>query len=230
MYCINCGVKLADTEKKCPLCFTTVYHPDLVMTKASPNYPKNKYPSGKISFLGIKVIVSAVFLIALLISFLCDMQISGKVSWSYYVMGALAAFYISFVLPFWFKKPSPIIFVPSAFAVFEVYVLFINLFTNGDWFLSFAFPVMSITALIVTTVVILLHFFKRATLHIFGFALIAFGTFMPLLELFLSITFDIPYIWWSLYPLTALVLIGFTVLFFAFCPSARESVERKFFI
>ena len=28
MYCIKCGVKLADTEKKCPLCGTVVYHPE----------------------------------------------------------------------------------------------------------------------------------------------------------------------------------------------------------
>ena len=30
MYCINCGVKLADSEKRCPLCGTVPYHPDIV--------------------------------------------------------------------------------------------------------------------------------------------------------------------------------------------------------
>lgn len=230
MYCINCGVKLADTEKKCPLCFTTVYHPDLVMFEDTPMYPKNRYPSNKVSFLGLKVIISAVFLIAFFISFLCDIQISGTVSWSYYVMGALLASYISLVLPFWFKKPSPTIFLPLAFASFEVYVLFINIFTKGNWFLSFAFPIMSIIGVLVTAVVILVRLFKTFTLHILGFALICSGCFMPLLELFLTITFDIEFLWWCLYPLTALVLIGLTLLFFAFCPSARQSVERKFFI
>ena len=29
MYCIKCGVELADTEKQCPLCGTLVYHPEL---------------------------------------------------------------------------------------------------------------------------------------------------------------------------------------------------------
>lgn len=28
MYCIKCGVKLADSEKKCPLCNTIVCHPE----------------------------------------------------------------------------------------------------------------------------------------------------------------------------------------------------------
>ena len=44
MYCINCGVKLSDTEKKCPLCGTEVYHPTLKQGDASPLYPKNRNP------------------------------------------------------------------------------------------------------------------------------------------------------------------------------------------
>ena len=27
MYCIKCGVELADSEKSCPLCQTPVFHP-----------------------------------------------------------------------------------------------------------------------------------------------------------------------------------------------------------
>ena len=36
MYCVKCGVQLADTEKSCPLCGTRVYHPDLVQAEATP--------------------------------------------------------------------------------------------------------------------------------------------------------------------------------------------------
>ena len=39
MYCVKCGVELADTENKCPLCGTSVYHPDIVRDKAEPTYP-----------------------------------------------------------------------------------------------------------------------------------------------------------------------------------------------
>lgn len=230
MYCIQCGVKLADTEKACPLCGTVPYHPDLVMSEAVSLYPPNRYPSNKVSMLGVRVIVSVIFVIAFAICFLCDIQISHAVTWSAFVTGALITSYVCFVLPFWFKKPSAIIFVPVSFIAVGLYVLFIDLFTKGGWFLSFAFPVISIVGILVTAVVALTKFIKRGRLYIFGSAIIAFGCTMPLMELFLSITFKLKYIWWSLYPLTALVLIGATVLFFAFCPSARESVERKFFL
>ena len=230
MYCINCGVKLSDTEKACPLCGTVPYHPDLVKAQKINLYPQNTYLKNSVSHIGIKVIVSAAFLTALFIAFLCNVEISGAVTWSAYVIGALLTGYVCFVLPFWFKKPSPIIFVPISFFTIGVYVLFINLFTGGRWFLSFAFPVIGMIGLLTVTVIVLTTYIKRGRLYIFGGAIIIFGGFMPLVELFLSITFGIKFIWWSLIPMSALVIVGGTVLFFAMCPVARERVERKFFL
>lgn len=142
MYCVNCGVKLADTEQQCPLCHTRVYHPDIVRENADSLYPKNKYPVAKRGSLLPQVIVSAVFLLPILIVFMCDMQINGRVTWSGYVMGALSMMYVWIVLPMWFKAPNPVVFVPCAFAAIELYLLYINQTTGGDWFLSFAFPVV----------------------------------------------------------------------------------------
>ena len=230
MYCINCGVKLSDTEKACPLCGTVPYHPDLVRAEAFDLYPSNTYPQNRVSHIGFKVIVSVAFLISLVIAFLCDIEITGTVSWSRYVIGAIVTAYICFVLPFWFKKPSPLVFVPVSFLTVGVYVLVINLFTGGKWFLSFAFPVIGIIGIITTVVVVLVTFIKRGRLYVFGGAIISFGGFMPLMELFLSISFGIKFIWWSLIPMSVLVIVGATVLFFAACPAARESVERKFFL
>ena len=44
MYCINCGVKLADSEKRCPLCGTVPYHPDIVRQEGQALYPQDRYP------------------------------------------------------------------------------------------------------------------------------------------------------------------------------------------
>lgn len=230
MYCINCGVKLCDTEKACPLCGTVPYHPDLSRTERVELYPDNRYPVSRASHLGLKVIVSTAFFLAFVIAFLCDIEITGKVTWSAYVMGAIVTSYISFVFPFWFKTPSPVIFVPISFLSVGLFVLFINMFTGGNWFLSFAFPVVGIIGTITITVVVLTTYIKRGWLYIFGAAIVLLGGFMPLVELFLSITFGIKFIWWSLIPMSALIIVGGLVLFFAACPAARETVERKFFL
>ncbi len=231
MYCINCGVKLSDTEKSCPLCGTVPYHPDLVRTEADSLYPKNKYPkTKKVSRMGIMAAITVVAIIPIVITLLCDLQLNSAVTWSAYVIGAILVGYVSFVLPFWFKKPNPIIFTALFFVTSGIYVLFINLINHGDWFLSFAFPTAGIIGLIITALVALTHYLKRGRLFIYGGAFIAVGCYMPLMELFLSITFDFNFIWWSLYPLIPLVLIGLTLIFFGVSPAAREGVERRFFL
>ena len=45
MYCIKCGVELADSEKVCPLCGTRVFHPDLPQSEGEAPFPPD--PRGK---------------------------------------------------------------------------------------------------------------------------------------------------------------------------------------
>lgn len=231
MYCIKCGVKLADTEKQCPLCATAVFHPDITREEAEPLYPEARYPANQVSPWGALVVVTTAFLLPLLITLLCDLQLNGSVTWSGFVMGALIVAYVIMVLPYWFKKPNPVIFVPCGFAAVGLYVLYIDLVTGGGWFLSFAFPVIGGLGIIVSAVVTLLRYLKRGRLYIFGGATIAIGALMPLMEFLMMITFDLErFTAWSLYPLIALVLLGGMLIFLAICRPARENMERKFFV
>ncbi len=231
MYCVKCGVKLADSEKNCPLCNTEVYHPDIIRTEAEGLYPKNKYPAPYKNAHLPQIIVTAVSLLAVLTVLLCDLQFSGGVTWSGYVMGALMLTYICIVLPSWFKDPNPVIFTPCAFAAIGLYLMYINIAMQGDWFLSFALPITGGICLIVTAVVTLLRYVRRGRLYIFGGAILALGAFMLLVEFLMSITFEgVKFIGWSFYPLMALALLGGLLIFLAIYRPARETMERKFFI
>lgn len=231
MYCIKCGVKLADTEQQCPLCLTRVYHPDFGTPSEAPLYPQNNKPVPQFSPWGALVIVTTIFLLPLLITLLCDLQVYGSVTWSGYVIGALMVIYISFVLPHWFRKPNPVIFVPCAFAAVALYLLYINLATGGRWFLSFAFPMTGAIGLLVTAMVVLLKYLHRGRLYIFGGASIILGLLMPLMEFLLSLTFEpLHFGTWSFYPMIVLVLFGGMLIFLAVSRNAREVMERKFFL
>lgn len=231
MYCINCGVKLADTEKRCPLCGTVVFHPELNRPEAEPLYPQDQVPVPKVNSRIANVIATAAFLLPILITLLCDLQMNGGVTWSGFVIGGLVVGYVILVLPTWFRKPNPVIFVPCGFVAVGLYLLYINLATGGHWFLSFAFPVVGAVGLIVTTVVTLLRYVRRGRLYVFGGAAIALGAFMPVMELLMNLTFHFQrFKWWSLYPMIPLVLLGGVLIFLAAYRPARESMERKFFI
>lgn len=230
MYCINCGVKLSPTERCCPLCHTTVYHPDLPQQEAKPTYPKRSYPAPQAHSLGFPIFLTALLLIPLCIVLLCDLRFNRAVTWSGYVVGALLVGYVLLVLPLWFKKPNPVVFLPCGFAAAGLYLLYIDLVTGGGWFLSFAFPVTGFFCLLVTAAAALLRYVRRGKLYLFGGAVMATGLFMPVMELLLCLTFRLPrFAGWSYFPLAGLVLMGGLLIFLAVCRPARELLERKFF-
>ena len=231
MYCIKCGVELADSEKKCPLCNTHVFHPQLSGREAPGLYPPNQYPAKQVRPWGILTVISAVFLLPLLITLICDIQLSGGITWSGYVAGGLLTAYVVLILPAWFRKPNPVIFVPCDFLAVGLLLLYINLATGGRWFLTFAFPVVGFFGLVTTAVVTLTRYIRRGRLYIFGGAALVLGAFMPLMELLLNLTFRLPNVLlWSLYPLTTLVLVGGTLLVIAICRPLRESLSKRLFI
>ena len=229
MYCIKCGVKLADTENTCPLCNTTVYHPDIIKEHATPLYPKNKMP---VSPSPSKVLCGAIiilFLFPAVVCFLADFLINYTINWSGYVLGALLVAYVAFALPKWFKKPNPVIFTPCTFAAIILYLLYINFATDGNWFLSFALPITSGLCLIVCALVALLHYLRRGKLYVFGGFLMLFGALILLLEFLLDLTFSLSFIGWSFYPLAVLFLTGALLIYLAINRSARAAFERKLF-
>ena len=231
MYCVKCGVELADTEKICPLCQTKVYHPDTTFEEEELLYPKNKYPNKKKRTFVPQALLTIAFIFPIIIVLMCDIRFNYGITWSGYVIGAIVLAYICAGLPTWFIKPNPVIFVPCDFAAVGLYLLYINLITNGNWFLSFALPVLLSVAAIVVTVVTLVHYVKRGKLFIFGGASIAMGAFMLLMEFLMCLAFEgVKFIGWSLYPMVSLMFVGGILIFLGICRPARENMVKKLFI
>ena len=229
MYCINCGVRLADTEASCPLCGTTVYHPDIKPAPAKPLYPPDKLPQKR---SWAKLLSGAMIIVAfipMLVSFLADFMPDRELDWFGYVAGGVLLAYILFVLPFWFKKFNPLIFIGSDFAAAILYLLYINQNTGGKWFLSFAFPIAGSVCLITCAAISLFYYLKKGQLYVLGGLFVSLGAFLLLLEYLMVITFDFVFIWWSLYPLIVFVLLGGVLIYLAINSWARERIERKLF-
>lgn len=231
MYCINCGVKLGDGEKSCPLCATAVFHPDIPLPQGEPLYPAERDPVPQVSSRGGQIILTALFLLPLLICLQCDLLVKGGITWSGYVAGALITAYVVVVLPLWFRRPNPAVFCPVNFVTVGVYLLYINHAADGDWFLSFALPVTAWVGTVCTAMAVLLKYLRRGRLYIFGGAMIALGVFMPVMELLLCVTFEpIRFYGWSVYPLTVLLVLGGMLIFLAVNRQARKKMEKRFFI
>ena len=231
MYCIQCGVELAASEKVCPLCGTRVYHPELGAPTGEPTYPPRRPEHRHINRHAPLSLITLLTVMLCLQLVVLDMRAGAGLRWSYYAAGALVMVYILAVLPIWFRRPNPVIFVPCDFATVTLYVLGVNLLTDGDWFLSFAFPVIGMLGLLTTTVITLCRYVRRGYFFIWGGAVMALGAYLVLLEMFIHITFSpVHQIFWSLYPLIGCVLLGAFLLLAGMCRPLREALEKKFFL
>ena len=230
MYCVKCGVKLADTENVCPLCGTKVYHPDIVRNAVEPSYPRGSDTAVKISVRGIMLAITFAFAAVIAQFIICRLSIPSSSSWVGYAIGGTALLYIIVFLLFWFKKPNPVIFVPCDYAAVLLYLLYIDLTVKGGWFLSFALPVVGTNALIVTAIVVLCYYLRRGYLYIFGGALIAHGGFMVLLEFLIGLTFlKDTTLRWSYFPLAGCLMLGMALIIIAISRPLREHLRKKLF-
>ena len=231
MYWVKCGVELADSEKKCPLCGTPVFHPDIERKPAEPPFPPDRRHAENVSRVGILFVLTVLFVLPAAICLLCDWRINGGIVWSGYAAGGIALLYILVLLPMWFRHPNPVIFVPVDFVAIGLYLLYIDLATGGHWFLSFAFPVTGAIGVLVTAVVALTRYLHAGYLYIYGGGLILGGALAMLIEFLLNLTFQVhETFFWSFYPLVAGVLLGLMLIVIAVCKPLRESLRKKFFL
>ena len=230
MYCIKCGAKLSDGQTLCPLCETKVYHPDFVV-EAKDTYPKIPFKSEEFNRTSLMFVITMVFLLPLIIPIVLELGWHDRINWSGYVAGGTLLFYIIFILPCWFKRPNPVVFIPSDFAAIVLFLLYICIVTEGDWFMSFAFPAFGALGLLVSGVTALLHYVKRGALYTIGGGLILLGGWTVLLEFLIRTAFNVDlHFYWSGASLTVFFVIGAMLIVINTVKPMKESLRRIFFI
>ena len=230
MFCVKCGVELAPGQAVCPLCETRVYHPDLPI-EGSPAYPQKPFQSEAFNRRGLLFVITILCLLPLTLPMALELSIYREVNWSGYVTGGVILGYILAVLPLWFRRWHPTVFIPCDFAAVLVYLLYIDLQTGGGWFLPFAFPVVGALGVIVAAISTLTRYVRRGHLYIFGGGLIALGAWTVLIEGMIAVAFHITFLLhWSMISFITLFLLGILLILIAIIRPLRESLRKIFFI
>ena len=230
MYCVYCGVRLQDGAPECPLCHTKVMAAPLPEQPGNLSYP-DKYPkpekhNGKFLVLGL---ITVILIAAALSCLIFCLKSKGRVDWSGIAALGMALFWVWVVLPFLFPRWRPMIFLPIDFLCLGGYLLYICANTGGNWFLSFAFPVTAIAAVLTLAGVAMMRYIVQGRLRLMSLLLIAIGLSFMLVEFFQHITFGTPMYVWSLYCMSVFCLIGLFLFIASFIPPLRASLRRTFF-
>ena len=230
MYCVRCGVELEKGTAACPLCGTPVWDPEPL--EKNPHYNPGLYPekesSGKYWLLGVVTVVLAGVIIGCTVACLAYL---GRLAWSAYVLAGILFFYITAILPLWFVRYYPLIFLPLSFAALEGLTLFICLYTGGKWFLPFAFPVVGLL-FIFTFLAYGLAVIKtkpRVKLRLSGIYFFLLGGGTMLLEFFLHLAFGKTMFHWSIYTAAVFCLLGIFLFVSSFILRFRRAMYKKMF-
>ena len=126
-YCVNCGVELAPSEKRCPLCGVEVVNPAKPWTEpeALP-YSDNAERIRRIDRRYLAGLISLVLLIPAIVCMFCDI-LDGRLSWSLLVTGALLNVFVIFLVPMMLHRPSALLLIALDTVSTSAYLLLIRI-------------------------------------------------------------------------------------------------------
>lgn len=230
-YCVHCGVKLADGEKRCPLCLTPVYDPSEPQRPNAPRTypvrtPEQELKRNKRFLLFLAgVMLAAPALLCLII----DLLLTGKITWSSYASSALILLFAAVTIPLLVEKYQVYVTVGTGFLCLNIYLFLVErLSDSGRWFFPIALPAISLCAVMLTGIILM---FRRKTLN--KLTLIAAAFAAVALEC-LAIEWLIAtsdgrggmYIW-SPFVLAPCLFISLALFFVNYNRAVREEVRRR---
>jgi hypothetical protein len=225
-------VELADSEKRCPLC-----HVEVVNPKAAWKEPMERPYSRHMDTILEKIdrsyfatLAGLLMIIPCIITVLLDIISGGGLTWSAYVVGALALIYIFVLLPFFFKKYHTVIFLGVDCAAALLYLLFIERTNGGHWFIGLGMP-LTVAASICMLAPTLLFTKKRCSILVkTGAILIAIGLFVVCAEIVISMdAYGAVRFAWSLYALIPCAVLGVAALVLERRQKLKENIRRRLF-
>ncbi len=232
-YCVKCGVKLADSEKKCPLCQTVVYHPDIQPADdAYAPFPAEYESKQKKMAAELKLFIASVIIfLSAFLTVVCDYSINSEILWSDIVVSSVCLLYCFIFVPLIFRQKDVFIYLVTDFLALLAFQWYIEHTTDGSWFSGFSLPFTCSVMFIVITVVSVKRFTKSSYLLVSAVAFILTGLDCVLTEFLISRHFmEKVHFIWSYYPLATFIAVGIILLMCDRNKKFKEKMVKRFFI
>lgn len=180
-YCSRCGVEVDDDVRECPLCATEIQILDPEKDNLK-NYPDKAAPHSLSPKRNKKemrrmaaILVTFGLLIPASIAFAADIVINGTITWGTYTLSSLIYIWVLILLPLlYYKKPVLTLLAYYLSTLFFLYAL--DAFSGGVfWFEGLAFPIISITALLIVIIIFIGRNSRIKGINILSYAILSIG-------------------------------------------------------
>ncbi len=164
-YCVNCGVELDKSAKKCALCSTPVINPNEKAEGAVAEKPfsENLQLPKSIKKEFIAFVISVIMLIPNIVMLFLNIFFIRQGFWAVYVGASSLLLWVLFVFPFFAKKSRP--YLMWAFDTVAVGCFFFTIFALHGVGSVVTKSTLSVVALISVAVLILIIWSKSRKHH-----------------------------------------------------------------
>lgn len=227
-YCVNCGVKLKNSEKKCPLCNTKVINPNKMNIEYEPVYSNKIENFKRINYKYLSKIVILILMITSFLILLLDYVSSGTITWSLYVVASIL--YLGTHLSFAVLKNIYISLIIHLVST-ELFMLFIAYMTHGmHWYLYLILPFIFIVWIYIMLVTYLIKrkkgdFLKKLSLGLLfsGLTVIAVEACIDLFR-FNFINYN-----WSFYAALPITIISTITFILSYNKRIVDEIRQRMF-
>lgn len=236
-YCVKCGVELSDGAKKCPLCDTVVILPEETkkekrVAEIIPIFPLanpgNMPQANKKSILEL---ISLIFFLPIPVLLLCDINIDDGITWSGYAVGGIFLLYIYLVFPFIPKKGNAVVSILADWVCTMAYVFYIERMAEGEWFVRFAAPLITVFACLSVIIALFRKYTKISNMALTGMSLVFIGLFCLITEFLINEAFSIhETLYWAFYPALSLAMCAIVLFYIDRNATLKEKIKRKLII
>lgn len=228
-YCVNCGVKLKQSEKICPLCNTKVINPNNLKDKFTPAYSQVVERHKEINKKYLCELITVVLICAAIITVLCNLIFTGNITWSIYVIVSILFLdsKLSFIL---FKNK----FIPLLIDLFatETLIYVIAYLNNGlHWFYYLVCPFIFIIWFYIVLCAFVLSKKKFNLLRRFSVAFLFISVILLTIEMCVDMfKYEKIFINWSIYAILPITIIGLILFIISYNRKLMDEIKQRIFI
>ena len=228
-YCVNCGVKLKESEKVCPLCNTKVINPNNLKTDFIPAYSQNIEKTKKVNKKYLCFLITIILMGVTIITVLCNLIFTGNITWSIYVVASILFLNskLSFVL---FKNKFFPLFIDLLTTETLIYVIaYLN---NGlHWFYYLVCPFIFIIWIYIILCTFVLSKKKYNLLRRFSVAFSFISVILLIIESCIDMyKYEKITINWSIYAILPIIIIGTILFLISYNRKLIEEIKQRIFI
>ena len=229
-YCVNCGVELDPSLKKCPLCNTPVINPnELEGLTYEPPFPTVKGQVDPVKRKDLFLFTIVVLLATSLSCLALNLFVYSRSLWSLFIIGICLVLFV-FLLPAFIQNKIPI-YVSLLFDGISIgiylYLITYNTRSN-EWFFQLALPVTVLLTILAEIFTLLIHTFRFSFLSAALYIFAEIAVFCVALELLIDRFCSRPlYLGWSAIVLTVCSVIVIALIAMLSMQRLRDAVRRR---